>query len=115
MAATELEAQKRHRNEVLDRYARKDDDGTVIRCRPTFEERRRYLVDGKPVASGYKVIYDGMADALAASAELFALGSRPTEPYVCHRSANRRHLHLRTAHGATPPSVAAPRVHEQQS
>jgi hypothetical protein len=109
----ELEAQKRRRDEVLDRYARKDDDGLVIRCRPTFEERQRYRVDSIPTASGYKVIYDSHDDALAASAELHALGSRPTEPYVCHRSTNRRHLHLRTTHGAK--STVIPRIHERQS
>lgn len=100
---------------MLERYARKDEDGAVIRCRPTYRERRRYLIDGVPTASGYKVIYDSEEDALAASAELHALGSRPTEPYTCHRSTNRGHLHLRTVSGATPSSVVAPLIHERQS
>jgi hypothetical protein len=100
---------------VLERYARKDEDGTVIRCRPTYEERQRYLVDGVPTASGYKVIYDSEADAVAASAELYALGSRRTEPYPCHRSSSRGHLHLRSIRGVALPSVAASRVHERQS
>lgn len=107
---TDPELAQRLRNEVLDRYARKDEDGLVIRCRAPFSEYDTARSLGKRPRSFLKVIYDSMDDALAAAVELERLGANPTVPYECHRSIRRKHLHLRTADTAD-----APQVHERQS
>lgn len=81
------------RRAVVERYARKRRNGRVVLCTPTHAERAA----GDAHSAG-KPVYDTTEDARAAAAELVRLGSRPLEPYDCHRSQHG-HVHLRTKRG----------------
>lgn len=78
------------RRAVVERYARKRRSGRVVLCTPAHAERAA----GDARSAG-KPIYDTTKDARAAAAEPVRLGSRPLEPYDCHRSKHG-HVHLRT-------------------